>query len=62
LVDGGSWKGWVELGEGGAESGGEDDIVPGFTSERVVGSADFVVAGLGLPSEVGEELDGWLFD
>lgn len=28
-----------------------------FTAERVGGSADFVVAGLGLPSEGGEELD-----
>ena len=56
------WEGGIEFGERGAEAVGQDDIVPGFTTERVIGSAEFVVAGLGLPSEGGEELNGWLLD
>lgn len=62
LVDGGGREVGVESGKGGSEAGGQDDIVPGFAAERVGGSAELVEAGLGLPSEVGEERDGWLFD
>ncbi len=57
--DGGGWEGWVELGEGGAEAGGQDDVVPGFTTEGVGGSAELVVAALGLPSEDWRRA-GWL--
>ena len=60
--DGGGWEGWVEFGEGGAEAGGQDGVVAGFTAEGVGGSAELVVAALGLPSEAGEELDGGLLD
>lgn len=62
LVDGSGWEVWVEFDEGGSELGGEDDVVPGFTAEGVGGSAELVEAGLGLPSEACEELDGGLHD
>ncbi len=34
----------------------------GFAAEGIGWSAELVEAGLGLPSEIGEELDGGLLD